>query len=337
MQWKEEQPKCPACGAAAAAEALECAACGVVFAKWRGKAQSSQGSPAPAIARGSDSSDSLVLKAIGAVLLLCAASVAGWLLSGGTSRSLAEGAVPDKEHGYALSVPSGWRDGPEGGCGGPWGACAVRFLDHGESPKDKFAERVSLSVIPRGPAALSSSGRAELEEKLRDEIRSGMGEGSLGSATKVNFDGVEGFRLEGRGKKHFKVELAAAVVTNAQAALAQQQRLNPGAGVYSVMATYNSRGLSPTVMLKEAEYAEFDAHPVLGRIVVPLRSGLLLLSYQYDESGEASFTSGLDEALSTLRVLNRPRPLDGISGAAAFLTFGLLSGLALTGVKLLLS
>lgn len=342
MEWKEEAPKCPACGAASAAKALECAACGVVFEKWKLKARREEApsgrsleEPRPALVRDSDDSHRLIFKGAGAVMLLAAAVVAGWLTSGGSSRSSAP--AFDAQRGYALTGPSGWRDVPDSGCGEPWGACVVRIMDRGDARPDRFLERLTLRVIPRGPDALSGAGRAELTGKLQDEIRAGIGEGQASPVAEAKFDGVAGFRVEGRGKKHFKIETAPAVVTNAQAALAEQQRLNPNKGVYSVMAAYNPHTLNPTVTLKEAEYAEFDARPVLGRIVVPTRDSLLMFSYQYDESSEASFTSGLDEALGSLRIYRRPRPMDGLGGALNFILFAAAAGLALTGLKLVLA
>lgn len=344
MEWKDDAIKCPSCGAVAAAKALECAVCGVDFAKWLKKTMREEvpsgrslEEPRPVLVRETDSTHGLILKVSGSLVVLAAVSIAGWLVSGGSSRVPVSGAATDQENGYSMAAPADWRDAPEQGCNGLWGACTIRRITRGESRPDRFPEHLSVRVIPRGPDALRFSGRMELEEKLKDEIRAEMGEGSLAPDSAGTFDGIAGFRLEGRGMKHFKIETSPAVVTNAQSALAEQQRLNPNKGFYSVMATYNPRSLNPTVMLKEAEYAVFDARPVLGRIVVPMRSALLVVSYQYDESNEGSFVSGLDEALASLRVLKRPRPIDGFEGARIFLMFGLTAGLALVGVKLILA
>jgi hypothetical protein len=342
MEWKDPDIKCPACGAVAPAKALECVACGVNFAKWLKKAMREEvpsgrslEEPRPVLVRETDSSHDIILRVAGFSVLLAAVSLAGWFASGGSSRAPVAGAAVDQEHGYSMSVPSDWKDSPEESCGGTWGSCTIRRITRGEKQPDQFPEHLSVRVIPRGPDALSFSGRTELEEKLKDEIRAEMGDGSLAPVMEKSYDGIEGFRLEGRGMKHFKIETSPAVVTNAQAALAALQRQNPNRGMYTVMANFGGRSPNGTVTLKEAEYAVFDARPVLGRVVVPARSSLLVVAYQYDEVNEKAFVSGLDEALSSLRVLKRPRPMDGMDGARAFLVFGLAAGLAVVGVRLI--
>ena len=342
MEWKDDAIKCPACGAVAAAKALECAACGVNFAKWLKKAMREEvpsgrslEEPRPVLVRETDSTHDIILRVAGFAVVLAGVFLAGWFTSGGSSRAPVAGATVDREHGYSLSAPADWKDSPEESCGGTWGACTIRRITRGEKRLDQFPEHLSVRVIPLGPDAMKFSGRMDLEEKLKNEIRAEMGDGSLAPVLEQSFDGIEGFRLEGRGMKHFKIETSPAVVTNAQAILAEQRRLNPNRGMYAVMANFSSRSPNGTVTLKEAEYAVFDARPVLGRVVVPMRSSLLVVSYQYDEGNERSFVSGLDEAISSLRVLKRPRPMDGIDGARAFLVFGLAAGLVLVGVRLI--
>lgn len=334
--------KCPSCGAVAAAKALECEVCGVNFAKWLKKAMREEvpsgrslEEPRPTLVRETDSTHGLILKVSGFIVVLVAVVIAGWLVSGGSSRAPVVGAAIDQNNGYSMSAPADWHDSPEQGCGGPWGACTIRRIRRGEARSDQFPEELSVRVIPRGPDALRLSGRQELQEQLNGEIRAAMGEGALSPVSVETIDGITAFRLEGRGLMHFKIQTAAAVVTNAQYALAEQQRLNPNQGAYAVMGTYNPHSFNPTVTLKEAEYSTFDTRTVLGRIVLPMRSALLVISYQYDESNELSFVIGLDEALSSLRVLKRPRPIDGFEGAAVLLAFGLTAGLAVTGVKLI--
>ena len=81
-----------------------------------------------------------------------------------------------------------------------------------------------------------------------------------------------------------------------------------------------------------------EAEPaVVGRVVVPTRSSWLLVSYQYDESEETAFGPGLGEVLASLRILERARGMDGLTGLQIFLLAGVAAWLAYAGVRLLLA
>lgn len=337
MQWEEEKPKCPACGAVAAAGALECAGCGVVFAKWKAKQDREQApsgrslaEPPPVLVRETDQTGSLAAKGAGVAVLAAAAALTGWLLSSGSARPSVAGAVEDPVHGFSAVAPAGWNERPLPACGKGEASCVVRLYARSDDAKDRYPEWIELRAVAR-----KGADRARLEDELASQVRDGVGEGSASPPKRPVYDGAPGYGVEGRGRKHFHVQTAAAVAMTAQAALAEQQRLNPNKGVYSVMASYNPRSLNPSVTVKEAEFADFDARPVQGRLLVPARDYFLVLAYQCDEAEEAAVSRAVEEILSSLRILKRARGMDDLGGGGAAAAFGLVAALALAGLKLL--
>lgn len=330
MQWKEEAPKCPACAAPAAAGAAECGACGVVFAKWKAKEARSAPSArefAPAAVAPAPAGGNRVL---GAILVAVSAGGFWGVLSSGTSKAPAAGAEPLTEYpGFSVAAPTGWTSTTLSACGGVGGACTVRVWERPDAPKDRYRPRIGVRLLPAEGVDDST-----LVAGLAAEV-AGETEAPAPAPKTVLVDGTGAVLLEARGRRHFRVETAAAVNVSATSVMADQMKANPGKGVYSVTATHDyskEKGfINPGyVTLKPAEYADFDASPVSGRLLVRSRDKRMILGWDYDEA-ESRDADAVEETRAAIRVLSRPRFVDVHGGPLGPLSLAALAALCAVG------